>query len=318
MLITYSIIFIVSCLVLVRAGTWIVGALTRIARFLEWSEFSVSFILMAFATSIPELFVGINAALHQHPELAFGTIIGSNIINLTLAVAIAVFIGKNLEMETVTIRRSAIYTSILAFFPILLMLDGEISRIDGIVLLLALIIYFSQVSAQEERFTKVLSNNFEEKYKEFKLFLKDIGRFFGGLFLLLISAEGIVWSITSLAEKMNLSLFMIGILIVALGANLPELSFGIKAIIIGRKDMVLGNLMGSVVANSTLILGLTFIICPLKINNFSPYFTGIIFTAATALFFYIFSRTDREINRKEGLFLLVIYIAFILTQILIN
>jgi cation:H+ antiporter len=318
MLITYSIVFIVSCLVLVRAGTWIVGSLTRIAQFLEWSEFTVSFILMAFATSIPELFVGINAAFHQHPELAFGTIIGSNIINLTLVVAITVFIAKTLEMGTVTIRRSAIYTSVLAFFPILLMLDGEISRVDGIILLLALIIYFKQVSSQEERFTKVLSNNFQEKYIEFKLFLKDLGTFFVGLILLLISAEGVVWSTTALAEKMNIPLLIIGILIVALGTNLPEISFGIKAIITGHKDMVLGNLMGSVVANSTLVLGLTFLICPLKINNFSPYFAGIIFTSATALFFYIFSRTGREITRKEGFFLLGIYIAFVLTQIFIN
>lgn len=318
MLITYSIVFIISCLILVRAGTWIVGSLTRIAQFLGWSEFTVSFILMAFATSVPELFVGIDAAFHQHPELAFGTIIGSNIINLTLVVAIAVFMAKNLKMETITIRRSAIYTSILAFFPILLMLDGEISRVDGVVLLLALVIYFYQISAQEERFTKVLSSKFQGKYKEFKLFLRDLGKFFIGLLLLLISAEGIVWATTSLAEKMNLPLLMIGVLVVALGTNLPEISFGIKAVITGHKDMVLGNLMGSVVANSTLVLGLTFIICPLKITNFSPYFVGIIFTVITALFFYIFSRTGREINRKEGLFLLGIYIAFVITQILIN
>lgn len=312
----YIFVFIISCLILIYSGTLMVKSLIRMTQFLGWKEFTVSFILMAFATSVPELFVGIISALHSKPELSFGNIIGSNIINLTLVVAIGVFLANGLKTETAIIQRSSIYTAIIAFLPILLMLDGNISRVDGLVLLLTLLFYFHLIFLHEQKFTKILSNTFKREWSQFKLFLKDLGIFFGGLLMLLLAAEGIVWTASFFAQSAGLSLPIIGTLIVALGTNLPEIVFGIKAITMGHKDMVLGNLMGSVVANSTLVLGLTFLISPLKISNFSIYTTGIIFTVLVALFFALFSRTNKEITKKEALFLLLIYILFVIAEIL--
>lgn len=314
----YILIFILSCLLLARSGTWVVSSLTRIAKSLGWREFIVSFILMAFITSLPEFFVGISSAFHFKPELSFGNIIGSNIINLTLAVAIVVLLAKGLKCETALIQRSSIYTAIIAFLPILLMLDGKISRIDGLFLVFVLIFYFKYLFHEQKRFSKVLPNGFRRDWTELKLFLKDLGIFFGGIFLLLLSAEGIVWSVSFLAISLGLSLTAIGILIVALGTNLPEIVFGVKAIAMERKDMVLGALMGSVVANSTLVLGSTVLIHPLEIVKFSPYIVGILFTIVTCLFFAIFSRTGRKITRKEAIVLLVIYILFVIFQLVIR
>ena len=298
MLWLYLLIFIVACSVLVRSGAWVVRSLIRIARYLKMTEFTVAFILMAFATTIPELFVGITSALHGRPELSFGNIIGSNIINLTLAVAIGVFIAKGLKCEGAVIQRSSIYTLLIAFLPILLMLDGSISRVDGVILILALAVYLQRLFYQKERFTKVFANAFNREWTQFRLFLKDLAVFFGGLLLLLLSAEGIVWSSTYLATAFNMPLMIIGAVLVALGTNLPEITFGIKAITMGHKDMVLGNLLGAVAINSTLVLGVTVLIYPLKIVSFSPYITGIIFVVAAVLFFTIFSRNGKEISIK--------------------
>jgi len=312
----YILIFIVSCLILIKSGVWLVRSLIRIAKYLKMTEFVVAFILMAFATTIPELFVGIMSALHGQPELSFGNIIGSNIINLTLVVAIGVFIAKGLKCEGAVIQRSALYTMILVFLPILLMLDGSISRVDGVVLLLALAFYLQRMFYHKERFTKVFNHALTREWSGFKLFLKDFGLFLAGLTLLLLSAEGIVWSATNLASVFNMPLVIIGAIIVALGTNLPEIVFGIKAITLGHKDMVLGNLMGAVVINSTLVLGVTVLIFPLKIADFSPYLTGIGFLIGAVLFFVIFSRTGQEITRKEALFLLLVYLAFVAVEIL--
>ncbi len=90
----YILILIGSCLVLIRSSTWVVRSLTRIAKTLKWSEFLVSFCLMAFATSLPELFVGLSAAFHKIPQLSFGNIIGANILNLTLGIAVAVLVAR--------------------------------------------------------------------------------------------------------------------------------------------------------------------------------------------------------------------------------
>lgn len=314
----YILIFIGSCFVLVRSGTWVIRSLTRIARALEWEEFLIAFILMAFATSLPELFVGLSSAFHKIPQLSFGNIIGANILNLTLGIAIAVFVAHGLKLKSQVARRDSLYTAAIAFLPILLMLDGQVSRVDGIVLLLALVFYFKQLFRQKQKLVKVFNDKFRRDWTQFKLFLRDIAIFFGGMGLLLLSAEGVVRSAKFFAGAVNLPLVATGIIFVSLGTVLPEITFGVKAITMGHREMVLGSFMGTVVVNSTLILGVVSLISPLKIANFSPYFVGILFTVIVALTFAIFARTDRKITRKEALGLIGIYILFIVFQLLIK
>ena len=318
MLILYILTFIVSCLLLIKSGTWTVQSLTRIAKSLEWKEFILSFILMAFVTSLPEFFVGISSAFHSRPELSFGNIIGSNIINLTLAIAIVVLLAKKLDCGTKLIQRNSIYTALIAFLPILLMLGGGISRMDGIILLLVLFFYVKFLFKEQAKYKEILVNKFKRDWTGFKLFLKDLAMFFGGIALLLLSAEAVVWSILALSGSLNLPLVVVGSLIIALGTNLPEIVFGLKAITMGHKEIVLGALMGSVVANSTLVLGSTVLISPLHITEYFPYIIGILFTIITCLFFAIFSRTEKKITEKEALVLLVVYFLFIFSQLVIK
>jgi len=314
----YVLIFIISCLVLARSGTWIVRALTRIAQFLKWKEFIVASVLMAFATSLPELLIGITSALHQKPQLSFGDIIGSNIIVLTLVIGIGAILAKGLRFEGKILQRSSAYASIIACLPFLLILDGNLSRIDGVILILALVFYFYRLLSHGERFTKILSNFFNKDRDDFKPFLKNLGIFLGSVCLLLLSAEGIVFSAFNLAAILNLPLVIIGMFLVAIGTSLPEITFGIRSIAMGHKEMILGDVMGSVVINSTLVLGLVALICPFIIPDFSPYFVGIIFTAVTVFLFVVLTRTaDQIITKKEALFLFGIYILFVICELLI-
>jgi len=314
----YVLIFIISCLVLVRSGTLVVRALTRIAQFLGWKEFVVASILMAFTTSLPELFVGLTSAFNNQPELAFGTVVGSNIIILTLVVGIAALSAKGLKFEGKTLQESIIYTGIVALLPLLLMLDGEISRIDGIVLLLSLLFYFYRLFSQKEMFTKVLTDHFRRDWAHLRTFLTDLGFFGLGVFLLLLSSWSIVFSASRIAAGFNLSLLAMGLFLVALGTSIPEVTFGIKSIIMGHEEMVIGDAIGSVVVNSSLVLGLVAIISPFKISTISLYLVGVFFTIVAVLSFLVFARTGQRINRKEALFLIGIYLSFILFEFLIK
>ena len=189
---------------------------------------------------------------------------------------------------------------------------------DEIILFLAFGFYFHRLLSQEERFTKILSNSLRKDRVGFGLFLKDLKMFFGGVCLLLLSAEGIVFSVLELAEIFNLPLLIIGIFLVALGTSLPEIAFTIESITTGHKEMILGDVMGSVVVNSTLIWGLVALICPFEISTFSPYFTGILFTVIVALSFAIFAKTDRKITRREAVFLLLIYVIFVICELFLT
>jgi len=314
----YILIFIISCLVLVYSGTRVVQALTRIAQFLGWREFIVTAVLMAFATSAPEIFIGISSAISKVPTFSFGTILGSNIIALTLVIGIGTLLAKGLRFPDhgSILRRSSFNAAIIAILPLFLILDRRLSRIDGVILFLVLVFYFRQLLSQEKKFTRVLVNVFKEDKAGFKIFVKNLGMVFLAVFLLLASAEGVVFSARNLALAFDIPLVFIGTLFVALGTSLPEITFGISSIVMGRREMIVGDVIGSVVINATLVLGLVALICPFDIGDLSPYFIGIVFTTITALFFTIFSRTLEMISRKEAYFLLLIYIIFVLFQIL--
>lgn len=329
---------------LVQSGGAAVKYLSKIARFLKWSEFMVAFLLMAVTTSLPEWFVGVTSALHKTPEISFGNVIGANIINLTFAVALPVLIAGVLGVYSLMARRTSIYASVIAFLPVLLILDKKLSRIDGVILLLCLAFYLQWILRNKEKFSRVFnggeSNKIPRASKKPKVsveealsgmvqapievaltlgsFFKALASFFVAALLLLASAEGIVWSAGRLASNLKLPLHLISIILVALGTTLPEVVFSIKALSLKHKEMILGNLMGSVIINSTLVLGTAVVIYPFKALQFSPYLVGIVFAVATLFFFNLFTRSHNQINRKEGLFLLFIYLLFIVVQFLIR
>ena len=137
-----------------------------------------------------------------------------------------------------------------------------------------------------------------------------------GIVLLILAAEGMVFSALWFADALNLSLALIGILIIAFGNALPEIYFAVISAKQGKAGIVLGNLMGSVVVPATLVLGTVAIICPIEIQDFSPFAIGRVFLIISALFFFFFIKTDRKITKKEALFLLGIYALFVLVEIL--
>jgi len=318
MLWLYIIIFIASCLLLIKSGSWAVKCLAKVGSFLKWSEFAVAFLLMALITSLPELFVSLSAAFKGRPELAFGNIIGSNIINLTLAVSIPIFIAGAIKAKSLLAQRSSVYSAAIAFLPVLLLLDGKLTRVDGIILLFSLFFYFRDIAKKKSRLEEDFDDEIKEDFALKNGFLKAIGGLLLSVALLLISAEGIVWSATLMASGVGVPLLVIAILLVALGTNLPEIIFSIKAASMGHQGMILGNLMGSVVMNSSLVLGLTVLIHPIEIFQFSPYIVGMVFTVFVAIFFAVFVRTQRKITKKEAVVLLAIYILFVATQLVIK
>lgn len=314
----YILIFIISFFAIIWSASKLVKSLMTIAKYLGWREFVVAFFVMAVAGSFPNLFIGINSAFHKIPQLSFGDIVGGNIVDLTLAVACAVLIGgASLPAGSRLIQTSAVFTAGVAVLPLILILDGKLGRIDGLVLLLTFFIYVAWLFSKSERFKKIYNENGEDEknIKKFKDFLKDLVLIILSLVMLLLGSEGIIISVQVFAESFNLTLPVIGILIVGLGNALPETYF---AIILARKKqtwMILGDLMGAVIVCATLILGVVALICPIEIVDFSSFVIARIFLILAAVFFLIVVRTGKKISKKEGLLLLLIYILFLVFEI---
>lgn len=308
-------IFIISVILLSRSGAVVVTRLSRISRFLQLSEFAVSFIIIAFATSLPDLFVGVAAALHGKPELSFANIIGANMVTLTLAAGIPILLGGGIMAESKIMRKDSLYAGLLAIFPIFLLIDGALSQVDGIVLIGMNLWYFANVLYQREKFTKIFKHKGEKKdpighMREIKQFLRDMYVMFFAIVVLILSAEGVARSAIQMTTDFNLTISFVGMFIVAISITMPEIVFGIRAILKKHEGMVLGNLIGSVIVNSGLIIGLTALISPIYIYEVDDFFIGAAFTAIIAVLFPFFMFTDKKISILEGVSLIAIYLIF--------
>ncbi len=312
----YVVVFIASCALLFWAGKLLISALVRIARYLEWREFVVAFIIVAIATSIPNLFVGITAALHKIPQLSFGDIVGGNLFDLTIAVALATLFAKGIPAESKMVQTSALFTMVVAILPLILLLDGVLGRGDGMILLLVFFFYIFWLFSKKERFSKIYDGQKVSIFKEFRVFIKNLAKVFAGLLLLLGAAQGIVVSASYFSQAFNLPLGLVGILIVGVGSALPETYFAVIAARKFQTWMILGNLMGSVIIISTLVLGIVALICPIRIPDFSPFAIARLFLVIASLLFFFCVKTDQKVTRKEATVLLLIYFIFFAVEIL--
>jgi len=307
-------IFIVSLIALSFSSKWLVGSLIKISKYLGWKEFVVAFFTMALAATGPNLFLAISSIIHKTPVLSFADIVGGNIVDLTIAIGLAVLISKNsLSLKSRTVQGSAIFVLIVSLLPLILIADGDLDRADGIVLMLTFFIYIAWMFRKKEMFVKIYESpeptNFIQAIKNFII----LG---GSLGLLVLSAEGIVRSSRYFADLFNLPLAIIGIFIVGLGNCLPEIIFAIRAA--KEKDdwMVIGNLMGSIIIPSTFVLGLVALFAPITQIDFSIFRSARIFLFIAAVVFFIFIKTDKKITKKEAAILFSIYILFIIFEII--
>lgn len=310
-------LFIASCFILALLSKSLVTTLVQIAKYLNLREFIVGFFVMAFATSLTNLFVDINASLQGIPQMAFGDIVGGNLVDLTLVMAVAVlFSKKGISTKSSMVQKSAIFTAVISVLPLLLILDRNLDRTDGVILISAFLVYSFWLFSKQGNFQKIYKVKEKQKNKMDSFWLlKNIVKLIFLLALLLISSFIIIDTAQFFANAFGASIALVGVLIVGLGNCFPEIYF---SIISARKNegwMVLGDLMGSVIVCATLVLGLVAIINPFYIEDFSPFLIARFFTFVAVIFYLFFIRSDKKITKKEGIFLLFIYISFLLTEI---
>lgn len=303
---------VAAAAVMVLSGTLVIRALTKIASYLKLSDFVVGFIIMALATSSPELFIGISSAINNVPSLSLGDILGSNIVDITLVLGLVTILARGIKVQGKIILRDTYLAVFIAILPLLLMLDRHLSRADGIILVLTFIFYITWLWKQRKRFKK-FSDNISKKQ-----FLINIFLFIIGVALLLISANFIVNFSTALALKFGLPLILIGILIVAIGTDLPELVFEIKAVRSKREGMALGDALGSVVTQGTFVLGIVGILSPFTIDNYRFFIISAIFLIIALILFTFLIKTKKALSWKEGIALILLYVIFLIFELNIN
>jgi cation:H+ antiporter len=318
------VIFLASILLLSWLSSSFVKTLVQIARYLRWREFIVAFFVMGFAASLPNLFIDLSASLQGLPELAFGDIIGGNLIDLTLIMAIVIFFGKkSVSTDSKMVQGSSIFTFLIAILPVFLIWTGKVTRLEGVILILAFFVYAYWLFSKDDRFKKAYRATKKEPKSSVIanfIFVKNIAKMILILLVLTVASQGIIYAAKSFQEFLapwGVSMALVGVLIVALGNCLPEMYFGIISAKKGEGWMVVGDIMGAVIVPATLVLGIIALVHPFEIKDMSVFLTARIFTVIAAIFFLITVRTGKKITKKEALLLLFIYIIFIFVEIFI-
>ncbi len=307
-------IFILSCLAIIISSRWVIDSLSRLAYSLGWKEYVVAFFTVSLGAVLPELTIGIRAAVEGIPELSLGNVIGQNIILFTLAVAICTFVVKGILVQSRTVRSGTTFAVFSVILVFVLLSNGGLSRIDGLILITSFFLYVYWLFKKEDNFIK----NYEEYDGEIigkKGYLKQFLIFLGSFLIVIFSAEGIVYSAKEFAVIFNVPEALIGIMLVGAGVALPEIYFSVKLATRGRSWMILGGLTGAVAMSSTLVLGVVTMINPIEIVDFAPYSISRMFLILSGLVLWFFVRTSNRLTRREAIILFLIYFAFLFSEI---
>lgn len=315
-------IFVVSIAALSWLSSSFVKTMVEIAKYLHWREFIVAFFVMGFASSLPNLFVDLNAALQGLAPLAFGDIIGGNLVDLTLIMAIVVFFSKGeVSTDSKMVQGSSLFTFLIAILPIFLIWNGQVTRKEGIILIAAFFVYAFWLFSNDGRFKKVYRKTKKQSVLPSVrkwVFFKNVGKMILIIIVLMAASQGIIMAAKSFQSALGVSMSLVGVLIVALGNSFPEMYFGIVS---GRKGegwMIVGDMMGSVIVCATLVLGIVALVAPFQITDMSVFLIARVFTVIAAIFFLIAVKSGKRITKQEAVLLLFIYLLFLITEIFLK
>lgn len=305
------VIFLISVGALIFAAGFAVKTMSNLARWLRINEYILAFALMAVATSIPELFVGINSALARTGSLTLGNVIGANILDLTIIIGIPILIAGGIRLTNREEKKDTLYMFILVALPAVLMLLGNrMSRLDGAILIAAFLAYGYHTIKAKKGFSK---ESDEKQLKKWEVIANSMGLILC-IVLLHLAASSTVRYATNISTEVGLPPIFIGLFIISIGTTLPELAVGFSAARKGHNDIVMGDIIGSVVTNATLVLGVSALIHPIE-ANFMLFITSTGFMLLAAFLFSTFAETGDKLYQKQGVALIMLYVLFLVVEL---
>jgi len=298
-------------LILILGGDILVNGASKIALRLKLSPLVVGLTIVAFGTSAPELLISIQSALRDSPDIAMGNVIGSNIANLALVLGIITIITPiKVQKNSLILDWPVAFGSSVLLY--LLVLNGYLGMVEGIVFVSMLIIYIVFVirkSKKDQQALEIIEKEIKINEPDRKHLWQEIAFLLVGCAGLYFGADWFVGGAQVMANTLGVSERVVGLTIVAIGTSLPELVTSVVASIKKETDLALGNLIGSNIFNVLSILGITSIIKRIDVSELLVSVDMIWMMAITLIIFPIMI-TQKEIERWEGVVLLVIYLIY--------
>ena len=299
---------IAGFILLLYGGKYLVKAGVALAGLFNVSSLVIGLTVVSFGTSAPELFVSVGSAIKNSPELAIGNVIGSNIANIALVLAVTALIFP-MKVRSATVKINAPFMILVSLIVWLFMMNGNLGRIEGSVLVALLIVFtvglihFSRKKKQNDSYRTNI-----EKMSRVRI-----------LFLLIISIAGLALGSSLLVENariialnFGISERVVGITVLALGTSLPELATSAIAAFKKEMDISIGNIIGSNIFNILSVLGITSLVKPIPVSDgFLSFDIFWMIGISVLLFFFILPLKGGTLSRLKALLLFTGYCIYV-------
>lgn len=293
----------------IKGATMATRYAAQLAESFRLSKYTVGFIIIAIISILPETFISINSAIEGIPSFGLGMLFGSNVADLTLIFALLIlFTGRGLKIESRILKNYNVYPFLL-LLPLVLGLDGYFSRLEGLALIIAggIFYYLALKNGIDGEIPQDKTNN----YRKNSLMLAF------SMAILLIGSHFTVSSASSLAYYLGISPILVGMFIVGLGTTMPEFFFSLKSLRKNDDSLAVGDLLGTVLADATIVVGILALVNPFFFPQKIIYVTGIFMVVASFILFH-FMRSGRKISKKEGYLLFIFWLVFVLVEFMVN
>ena len=291
-------------------GDYLVDGASKLARTLGIPVAIIGLTIVAFGTSMPELVTNVVAASRGTPDIAIGNILGSNIANIAMILGLSAALASKPLLTGTVWRDWVIMMGVAVLTYVLLLLDGDLSRLDGAILFAGIILYVIRAvaSARAEHRETPEEHEAQEHPEEHRTsrFLMLV---VFGLVLLIVGAQLTVDGAVGIARLVGISELVIGVTLVAVGTSLPELATSVVAARKGEQEIAIGNVVGSNIFNVLCILGVSGLLSPFKVNNDALLYDGPIMITVSLLLGVLMRKGS--LTKRDGSILLIAYGVFL-------
>ena len=293
---------IIGFLLLVKGSDFFVDGAAGIAGKFGIPQIVIGLTIVAMGTSAPEAAVSITAAFQGSADITIGNIVGSNILNILIILGIASAI-TSIAIQKNTIRIEIPFMIFVSIALFLMGLDGVITKIDGVILILLFIAYLTYLFIS----SKKAKENPPEQVEPRKIYILIL-LLLGGLIAVVIGSKLVVYGATKIAEAIGVSERFIGLTVVALGTSLPELFTSVTAARKGNADIAIGNIVGSNIFNILFVVGITSLITNVPYQAKFTIDSAVMIGAAVMLWLCVFK--TKKLGRAAGICMLAAYAVY--------
>lgn len=304
-------IFIVAGVVIWFFSGMLITAVDTVARRFNKSGFVVAFFVLGFLTSISEFSVAINATINGVPGISVGNIIGATFVILLLIVPLLAIAGNGIKLNDTLTGRNLFIALTVILLPAILVIDGNVTRLEGVLCVLAYVVLLFGIRNQPSLFVSPPHLTIELLGKR-KLAITAAQIVFGGASIF-VAGNILVTQSVYFAELLQIPNGLVGLLLLSIGTNIPEIVIAVRAILHQQKGIAFGDYLGSTVANTVLFAILALVNGTFVIHSSEFIITAILMTIGFILF-YLFARSKDMLSRKEGFVLIGMYFLFLFLQ----